>query len=678
MKTMQRCSLMATFVLATGLVASGSLITLAGAACLERNDIASSRPDLEISVVSHVKITSDRVEDVSSIEDWQRSFIKPGMTDQQKALAVWESVVKFRHQDVPPNEYLQNEENVHDPIKTFNVYGYGMCCCAASNVEALARCAGLPARGRIINTHSVPEIFWEGRWHMLDGSLINYFPKPDGQPAGVDEIIGSVKEWYAQNPGFRGSDARLREFMRGGGWKKGPTLLAGSPFYDPNGWLPAATHGWYATMQEYDGSHSGITEYGYSQGYQVNVQLRPGERLTRNWSNKGLHVNQREGGGPGCLVGTTGSGDLRYAPRYGDLAPGRIGNGVLEYDAPLADASFRDAALAADNLAARAEDRQSPALHLRRADQPGLLIVRMPSSYVYLSGRLQLGATIGTGGEIAVLLSDNNGLDWKPVVHLDTPGPQQRSIDLAPSVYRRYDYRLKFVLKGRGTGLDALRILHDVQHSQRALPALAQGENTITFSAGPPEGTVTIEGSLNPDSKGRQLVYTDFHPEVSGLQDPWLRIAASQGSVTFPIATPGDMKRLRFGCCYRARDAADGWEMQLSFDGGKTFRTVERCVGPTPGNCRYVTCSDVPAGTRSALVRWSGTQRNTTCLLNLRIDADYQEPRGGFRPVQITYVWEENGVEKRDAHVFRSHQETYRIHCAARPVMKSLIAELAK
>ena len=40
------------------------------------------------------------------------------------------------------------------------------------------------ARGWAINGHSVPEVFWDGAWHMLDASLINYFPKADGTIAG--------------------------------------------------------------------------------------------------------------------------------------------------------------------------------------------------------------------------------------------------------------------------------------------------------------------------------------------------------------------------------------------------------------------------------------------------------------------------------------------------------------
>ncbi len=626
-------------------------------------------------VVSHVKVLSQHVEDVSSLEAWKRAVLRPGMTHQEKALAVWEAVVKFRHQDPPPNEFLQDAENVHDAIKTFNVYGYGMCCCASANIQQLARAAGLPARGRIISSHSVPEVFWDGAWHLLDGSLVNYFPKADGSVAGVDELIAGVKGWYSEHPELRGNDRGLRQFMRGGGWKQGPAILANSPFYDRNGWLPAATHGWYSTMQEYDGAHDGVFEYGYSQGYQVNVQLREGERLTRNWSNRGLHINMAEGDAPGVLKGVVGQDELRYAPRYGDLAPGRIGNGTLEYDVPLAGGTFRGGSLQAENLACGAEDGRKPAVRVADPARPGLLVLRIPSSYVYLGGTVTLTSVVPSGGRIRVSLSDNHGLDWKPVAEVRSSGAH--TIELKPLVYRRYDYRLRLALEGAGTGLDALRIRHDVQHSQRALPALAEGENRIAFSAGPPEGTITIEGNVNPDRKGKQLVYTDFRPQRAGVGEPHWRVTGAEGSVTFPLETPGDLTRIRFGAHYRARDLGDGWDLQISFDDGKSFRTAGRCAGPTAGNSHYVVFDQVPPGIRKALVRFAGRQRNTTCLFDFRIDADYREPRGGFAPVKVTYVWEESGQEKRHTHVAREPLEQYTIRCRTRPVMSQLILERA-
>ena len=180
--------------------------------------------------------------------------------------------------------------------------------------------------------------------------------------------------------------------------------------------------------------------------------------------------------------------------------------------------------------------------------------------------------------------------------------------------------------------------------------------------------------------KGKQLCYTDFHPTLTGLEAKHLRVpdAAGKGDAAFLITTPGEMTRLRFGGHYRARDKVDGWDMLVSFDAGKTFQKAGRLEGPTAGCCKYVTFADIPAGTRGALVRWSGQQRNTTCLFQVRVDADYKQPRGGFAPVKITYVWEENGQEKKDVHVAKAEEENYTIRCAAKPLMKSIVLELAE
>jgi hypothetical protein len=612
------------------------------------------------------------------LEAWEKSFLKPGMSERDKALAAWRTAVAFQHQDAPPHEYLHPEEVVMDPVKVFNVYGYGFCSMASANVAALARRAGLKARGWGINAHSVPEVYYDGAWHLLDASLVNTFPKTDGTLASVEEITAAVKEWHDKNPGYKGNDAKLRSFQQADGWvgwKRGPGLLAHSPQLDAQGWWPAKTHGWYSTMQEFDGTGGGpggkafLYEYGYSQGYRVNIQLRPGERHTRNWSNKGLHVDMKGGAAPGCLTGQTGVDALVYTPSFGDLAPGRVGNGTLEYDVPLGGGAYRSAVLSADNLDESAVRVKDPA-------RPGVLVLRMPSSYVYLTGTLSFTAAVGDGGSVVASYSDNNGLDWKELARVSTSG--ERQIDLSRLVLRRYEYRLKFELRGRGTGLDALKLSHDIQHSQRPLPALRRGDNTITFSAGPPEGTVTVEGATNPAAKGRQLLYTDFRPVVEGFTPNLFVGPSGKGVVTFPVSTPGDMVRLRFGTHFRARDARDGIDYEVSFDGGKTWKTVDRGAGPTAGDCKYVTFAGVPAGTREALVRFAATSRNATGIFAFRIDADYKEPAGGFRPVRVTYTWEESGRPKRHAHVARQPREAYTIRCEAKPVMKSIAVELAE
>src|SRR5262245_2427120 len=104
--------------------------------------VAENRPPAGVGVVSQIHVVSDKVPDVSSIEAWKRSFLKDGMSDCEKALTAWRTTVMFQHQDDPPYEYLQHEETVLDPIKLFNVYGYGFCSMASANVASLSRAAG--------------------------------------------------------------------------------------------------------------------------------------------------------------------------------------------------------------------------------------------------------------------------------------------------------------------------------------------------------------------------------------------------------------------------------------------------------------------------------------------------------------------------------------------------------
>jgi len=638
-------------------------------------------------VVSHIKVLSDKAEDVSSLEAWKKTFIKDGMSEHEKAVAVWNSVATFQHQDTPPNEFTYHEEAVYDPIKIFNVYGYAMCSNASAHTAALGRYLGLKVRGWGINCHSVPEIQCDGGWRLFDASLINYFPKTDGKAAGVDEIIAGVKEWFEKNPEFKALKGkelndRLYKFMKEmppgyksgpKGWTRGPEILNRATTFNDNGWHPAKTHGWYSTMQEYDGSAAFFYEYSPTPGYEVNIQLRKGERLTRNWSNKGLHVNMDGSGGtPGCLT-VKSLDDFPHWAKLNNRAPGRVGNGAHEYEVPLAGGEFRKGALLCDNLACTADDKVQPALHIQDAGKPGVLVLRMPSSYVYLSGTLAAKATVSEGGGIEIAFSHNHGRDWKDVAKISASGEQ--TVDLKPFVHRRYDYRLKFTFKGKGTGLDALKINHAVQHSQRPLPILSEGENKISFEAGAQEGTITLDGNFGQHG-AKQRNFTELHPQMENMEGGALK--TSDGSITFPVETPGDITRLRMSAGVRNWDDQSSWDLQVSFDGGKNFKAIGHVAPAKAGNSCHAVCTDVPANTRKALARFAGHKKGESILLAFRVDADYKEPQGGFAPVKITYTWDENGQENKDVRVVKQANESYSISCTAKPAMKSIVLELAE
>ena len=622
---------------------------------------------------NNIKVVSDKVEDFTTIEAILSWMAKSGMSDREKGIAVWETVVKLRQQNPPPNEYLEGEENVHDPVKTANVYGYGMCCCASSNIEALARAAGLQARGRIISHHSVPELFWNGGWHLLDASLITWFSNDKGDVASVDEIIASIKAWNDQNPALKDNDAELRKFMRGGGWKKGPAVLASSKYYDDNGWLPAKSHGWYSTMQEYDGKNNGFYEYGYSMGYRALFKLRRGEVLTRNWFNNKLHVNMDSGSDvPTAMTDKTGEGELRYTPKFGDIAPGRGGSGTLLYRVPLASKDWRSGAWKLDNV--KNDKGIAPADKSKPADA----VFRMHCPYVFLKGRIRIaGERKGNSGVVQAFISTNNGLDWAALKKIDA-AKFNEEIDISAKVLRRYDYYVRLVLQGDVT-IAGLEMENDIQCSQRALPALAQGENTITVSGSPSTDTITIAPSLKSDVGAKNEKLENFHPILDRVRHDGNTISGS-GTVTFPVETPGDIYAVRFGGHFGSTGNKNGAVLQLSFD-GKTWVDAGSVPGPHGGFCKYVDFNKVPPGVRKVLVRY---QLNGSSIFSLRADVDYWDTPDGkpaktenSAPLKVTYVWKEGG-DKQQSFVAKKLPSTFKITCAGKPEMKSIIVEVAE
>ena len=208
------------------------------------------------------------------------------------------------------------------------------------------------------------------------------------------------------------------------------------------------------------------------------------------------------------------------------------------------------------------------------------------------------------------------------------------------------------------------------------LPAGSQ----ITFSAGAQESTVTVEAnSVLGAHKDKQIEYTEYHPEVQGFEANRLKLeGGSTGMLTAPIETPGDMLRLRLWAHYRTWGDEDCLEFQVSFDGGKTFKKIGDGPGQKFGRTASCVCTEVPAGTKKALVRYIGKRKSSMMIWAFRADADYKDPAFGFRPVKITYAWEENGQEKKNEHIAKAAEETYTIKCDTKPTLKSIALELAQ
>ena len=636
--------------------------------------------------INQLKVLSDKIDDVTTVENIVKSFVKPGMSDQKRAEALWKAVVKYRHQTTPPNEYLAGDWEAHDPVKIFNVYGYCMCCCCSALVEALNREDGREARGRILNGHSVPEVWYRNGWHMFDGSLLTFFPRPnDGVAASVDEISAAIADWYAKHPGYQKNGAKIMELMRKDGWSgwkaEGPALLANCPFYRA-GYFPARTHGWDATMAEYD-RKSEVYEYGYQVGHRALFSLRPGESLVREAGNRGLHVNMETDPGWDGLKARAPENDLVYVNEF---LPGYRGgvaaNGTHRYAPNLRAGDLVRGAEVFENLASGGSG--SPALHVAKADRPGIAVFPMVSPYVYLGGRLAIKA-IGRSNDdrLIVSISTNNGRSFTELSTAPVLKAEERTIDLKDKILRRYAYWIKIELAGQA-GLDSLVIDNDIQHAPRTLPWLGKGSNTITVAADrdPAIATRSITCRITPDpsftrnetsgTMGLTFDNVDLRHDAC-----WWK--GGKGLMTVPVEVPGDLVSLGFSAQIRARSEKDLIHIVASTDGGTTWRTVADMKGPTQGRTGHFRVNDWPRGTRKVLLRFEMTGNNTAGVQSFRVDADYRDPLAAttFPPFRVVHRWTELGKTMTHSETITRLPAKYAIRTSTDPDMVSVSYEMA-
>src|SRR5689334_23996755 len=86
-----------------------------------RGPAQRTQPSTPVGIVSHLNLVSEKSPDISTLEAWRKSYIRDDMTEQEKAIAIFNTIVRYRHQANPPREFLSSElagAHVHDPLKS--------------------------------------------------------------------------------------------------------------------------------------------------------------------------------------------------------------------------------------------------------------------------------------------------------------------------------------------------------------------------------------------------------------------------------------------------------------------------------------------------------------------------------------------------------------------------------
>lgn len=402
------------------------------------------------------RLVSGRTPDLYDLESYVKSVVKPGMTQKDKAIALWSANCRQMYHWNNPVEYPLIKPgdflDVTDPIRLMNVYGYTLCFCSAAGMEAVWRQAGLEAREFGLPGHVSNEVWFDGAYHYLDAEFKGYLTRPDG-------AIASAREC-----GLKPAEMVISSRI--------PPALFPLTRYPFRSYLSRMV---FAGLL--DGGPSWYASHRAQSGHVMHVSLRPGECYYRSWHNVGKFVNDYR---RWIEPGEFGTFDCRYGPCELD-GPRSFGNGVMIYEPDLTNATdeFERGVFTSSGLV-----KNGRGLRVAKDNPDGECMFRVQLPYVICGRAARLddpkstsGAALVTlqgTGQIETQVSIDNGRSWLPVAI--APG----RVDLTRFVERRYGYQVRFRLKP-GAEITGLRIDTCFQLAQAALPDLGRGTNPMTF-----------------------------------------------------------------------------------------------------------------------------------------------------------------------------------------------------
>jgi hypothetical protein len=266
--------------------------------------------------------------DFRNLDEIVARVVAPGMSDAEKARALWWQEVQERFHFEGDNDELL------DPVKVFNVYGHNTCGNDSICMAGLWHKAGLRVAPARLVGHCASQVFYDGRWHLLDGDMQSMYLLRDNETvAGEQDLVRDhdlIRRTHTQ--GILQPDGRA-----GDEWESSIYVFAG----DVNG----------------DRDTHGKTD--------MTMTLRPGEAITWRWG----HPNR-----------------VQYhaqPPRF----PDRVANGQWVYRPDLTSHCWRMGAKAIEHIK---EDASGLAAE---EGQTGTVVWTMRSPYVFVGGKLEAVAT---------------------------------------------------------------------------------------------------------------------------------------------------------------------------------------------------------------------------------------------------------------------------------------------
>jgi hypothetical protein len=368
--------------------------------------------------------------------------LEPGMSDAEKARAIWEFEIKQRF------HATTESDEVKDVVKRFNSYGYTLCGDESKILSDLWRAAGLPVRQGFPNGHSTAEVFYDGMWHLLDSDESIICLLPDNKTiAGEEEIVRDhwlMKRTHTYGPLHR-DDLHNDETS--------------------------------AALHFYEGERTG--EFPSYTEHTMDFTLRPGEAITWAW-NRGNRFH-------GKAYQGSETQSYFWNKRWRLFA--HVMNGELTWALDLSNRT-RLHHLELSGVELRNEGPFGSGLYLEK--DSGHLVVPVESAYPVVGGSLEVdfNKTRYREEKIKISISFNEGEDWTEVWTTAASEYARLYIDLNEffPMYdpARYSYLLRFDLSSEledpSLFLKSIYLRSTLQMARFALPGLSLGENRFVYT----------------------------------------------------------------------------------------------------------------------------------------------------------------------------------------------------
>jgi len=634
--------------------------------------------------VCNLKVVTDANPDYTDIGSLIYSATSNWQETSNKVWAMWYWNTIARRAVCPMSVHGLE---LTDPIRQFNDYGYSMCSTVSGINCAIFSAMGLPVKFWDISNHTVMEVEFDGKYHMLDNDFTGLYTLCDGKTlASVDEI------------GQEGACAASGGKVEKGHIARYHCLTATSP----NGYLTGGDGKDTLTLAKcFDPAGLKFRYYfnNWDLGYRYILNLRDNEIYTR-------YYHRLDTDSTNAVQQTKAKPNYKADPAYftpnpllGGADPEASvpqdhirGNGIRTYVPDLSAAALAKSVWTKDGVTAVANGIVPAA-----AGKVGNVVFHVEGANVITSLKIHTQFERKTAADKATIaVSTDNGLNWKEVYTADQIGKKQTDLKLISEVNGYNDVLVKVALLGQNAATDAalqsIQFETITQLNSKTQPKLRLGKNTIYVGTGAPTQSIVLCPDLQGDAWKSLAV--EYKNVATATNHPGYRAVMfsekpnkEDSYVVFKMEVPGNLSGLTYGGRFINGTPKSWATMSHSFDSGKTWTSTYSLTDTTfPRDIiHYEKVQDIPTGTRSVLVKylWNNAtpskDLNPCGLYAVRMEANFAPVETNFQPVEVTFTWKE--VQKDYTTVERSHVQrvdkapfTYTINVGGEdhPVMESL------